>query len=88
MQRSVKRAVAATMWGRLERLVRREGSRRERNLGIVAEIEAGKPGCAPANYQPDVTEATVSVAGKLSTPITVSEADQRNARDVRARLKE
>ena len=24
--------------------------------------EAGKPGRAPANFQPDVTEATVSVA--------------------------
>ena len=79
MQRSVKHAVDATMWGRLERLVRCEGSRQERNLGTVAEIEVGKPGRAPANFQPDVTEATVSVAGKLSTPITVSEAGQRNA---------
>ena len=41
--------------------------------------EAGTPGRAPTNFQPDVTEATVSVAGKLSTPITVSEAGQRNA---------
>ena len=62
MQRSVKHAVDATMWGRLERLVRREGSRRERNLGTVAEIEAGEPERAPANFQPDVTEAAVSVA--------------------------
>ena len=82
MQRSAKHAVDATMWGRLERLVRREGSRQERNLGRVAEIEAGKPGRAPANFQPDVTEATVSVAGKLSTPIFVSEAGQRNVCDV------
>ena len=44
--------------------------------------EAGKPGRAPANFQPDVTEATVSVAGKSTTPITVSEAGQRNACDV------
>jgi hypothetical protein len=82
VQRSVKHAVDATMWGRLERLVRREGSRRERNPGTVAEIEAGKPERAPVNFQPDVTEATVSVAGKLSTPNTVSEAGQRNACDV------
>jgi hypothetical protein len=50
--------------------------------------EAGMPGRAPANFQSDVSEATVSVAGKLSTKITVSEAGQRNARDVRARMKE
>jgi hypothetical protein len=37
------------MWGRLERLVRREGSRQERNLGTVAEIEVEKPGRAPEN---------------------------------------
>ena len=79
MQRSAKHAVDATMWGRLERFVRREGSRQERNLGTVAEIEAGKPGRAPANFQPDVTEATMSAAGKLGTPITVSEAGQRDA---------
>ena len=78
-KRSVKHMADATARGRLERLVRREGSRQERNLGKVAEIEAGKPGRAPANFQPDVTEATVSVAGKLSTPITVSEAGQRKA---------
>ena len=41
--------------------------------------EAGTPGRAPANFQPDVSEATASVVGKLSTPITVSEASQRNA---------
>ena len=41
--------------------------------------EAGMPGRAPANFQPDVTEAAVSMAGKLSTPNTVSEAGQRNA---------
>jgi hypothetical protein len=81
-KRSVKHAVDATMWGRLERLVRREGSRGEQNLGIVAEIEAKKPERAPANFQPDVTEATVSAAGKLSTPNTVSEAGQRNAWNV------
>ena len=44
--------------------------------------EAVTPGRAPANFQPDVTEAAVSMAEKLTTPITVSEAGQRNARDV------
>ena len=82
MQRSAKRAVDATMWGRLERLVRREGSRRERNLGTVAEIEVGEPGRAAENLSPDVSEATASVVGKLTTPITVSEAGQRDACDV------
>ena len=51
-------------------------------LAELPKAEAGKPGRAPANFQPDVTEATVSVAGKLSTPITVSEAGQGNACDV------
>ena len=51
-------------------------------LAELPKDEAEKPVRAPANFQPDVTEATVSVAGKLSTPITVSEAGQRNACDV------
>jgi hypothetical protein len=58
---------------------------------IPAELpkdEVGKPVRAPDNFPPDVTEVTVSVAGNLTTSITVSEADQRNARDMRARLKE
>ena len=63
MQRSVKHAVDATMWGRLERLVRREGSRGEWNLGGLAEIEVGKPERVPENFQPGVTEATVWVTG-------------------------
>ena len=46
---------------------------------------AGKPGRAPANFQPDVTEAAVSMAEKLTTSITVSEAGQRDACDVLAR---
>ena len=54
----------------------------------LPKIEAGRLERAPENFQLDVTEATVSVAGKLTTSITVSETDQRNARDVRARLKE
>ena len=51
-------------------------------LAHFSEIEVGKPGRAPANFQPDVSEATASVVGKLTTPITVSEAGQRNACDV------
>ena len=48
----------------------------------LPKIEAGRPGRVPPNFQPDVTEATVSIAGKLSMRITVSEADQRNVCDV------
>jgi hypothetical protein len=81
-ERSVKHMADATTRGRLERLVRREGSRQERNLGTVAEIEVGKPGRAPENLSPDVSEATASVVGKLTLPITVSEVGQRNACDV------
>ena len=48
-------------------------------LADLPKTEAGKPGRAPANFQPDVTEADVSMAEKLTTPITVSEAGQRDA---------
>ena len=48
--------------------------------------EAGRPERAPENPQPDVTEATVSVPDELTIAITVSEAGQRNACNVRARL--
>ena len=44
--------------------------------------EAGAPGRAPANFQPDVTEAAVPMAEKLTTPITASEAGQRNTCEV------
>ena len=37
MQRSAKHAVDATMWGRLERLVRRAGCRRRLSCGELAE---------------------------------------------------
>jgi hypothetical protein len=50
----------------------------------IAELPkagVGRPGRALANFPPDVTEATVSVAGNLTTPITVSEAGQRNVCD-------
>ena len=59
-----------------------------RTLAHLPKDEAGMPGRAPENFQLDVTEATVSVAGNITTSITVSEAGQRNARDMRARLKE
>ena len=48
----------------------------------LPKAEAGKPERAPVNFHPDVTEATVSVAGKLRTPNTFSEAGQRNVCDV------
>ena len=48
-------------------------------LADLPKDEAGKPERASENFRPGVTEATVSVAGKLTTSITVSEADQRNA---------
>ena len=53
-----------------------------RTLAHLPKAEAGKPERALVKFPLDVTEATVSVAGKLSTPNTVSEASQRNARDV------
>jgi hypothetical protein len=81
-KRSVKHMTDATTRGRLERIVRREGTRGERNLGTVAEIEVGKPERAPENFPLGVSEATASVVGKLTTPITVSEAGQRNVCDV------
>ena len=70
------------MWGRLERLVRREGSRESDALVDLPKDEAGTPGRAPEEFQLDVTEATVSMAEKLTTPITVSEAGQRNICEV------
>ena len=48
----------------------------------LPKAEAVKPERAPANFQADVTEAAVSMAEKLTTPITVSEAGQRNTCEV------
>ena len=53
-----------------------------RTLANLPKAGAGKPERAPASFQPDVTEATVSMAEKLTTPITVSEAGQRNTCEV------
>ena len=48
-------------------------------LEDLPKDEAGRPEREPANFPPDFTEATVSVAEKLTLPNTVSEAGQRNA---------
>ena len=58
---------------------------RNETLAYLPKIEAGTPERAPKNLPPDVSEATASVVGKLTTPIFVSEAGQRNACDVLAR---
>ena len=51
----------------------------------LPKTEAGRPGRAPVNFQPGVIEATASAADNLTMPITVAEACERNACDVRAR---
>ena len=51
-------------------------------LAQLPKIEVGRPARAPEKFQPGVSEATVSVAGKLSMRINVSEAGQRNVCDV------
>ena len=50
-------------------------------LAHLPKAEAGRPERALENLQSDVSEATASVVGKLSTSITVSEAGQRNVCD-------
>ena len=44
--------------------------------------EAGRFGRAPEKFQPDVSEATVSVVVELATSVIVSEAGERNACNV------
>ena len=56
-----------------------------RTLTHLPKTEVGRPERASDNSPPDVTEATASVAENITTPITVSEADQRNACNVWAR---
>ena len=63
-ERSVKHMADATTRGRLERLVRREGCRRGRLLGELAENRSLEAGARPTNFHPAVTEATASGAGK------------------------
>ena len=53
-----------------------------RTLAHLPKVEAGRFGRVPEEFQLDVTEATVSMAEKLTTPITVSEAGQRNTCEV------
>ena len=48
----------------------------------LPKIEVGKPGSAPAYFQPGVTEVTASVAENMTTPNTASEAGERNAGNV------
>ena len=48
-------------------------------LAHLPKDEAGRPGRAPENFQPGVSEATESAAESMTTRITVSEAGQRNA---------
>ena len=67
------------MWGGLNDLLGAKEAGKGEALVDLPKDEAGTPGRAPANFQPDVTEAAVSMAEKLTTPITVSEAGQRNA---------
>ena len=53
-----------------------------RTLAHLPIDEAGRPGRAPVNSQPDVTEAAVSVVVELATSVTVYEDGQRNACNV------
>ena len=53
-----------------------------RTLAHLPKTEAGKPGRASENSPLDVTEAAASAAENMTMPITVSEADQRNASNV------
>jgi hypothetical protein len=48
----------------------------------LPKTEAGKPGRAPENFQPEVTEETASADDTLTVRILVSEAGERNACDV------
>ena len=57
-------------------------ARENETLAHLPKAGAGKPVRAPVKFPPDVTEATVSMAEKLTTPITVSEAGQRNSCEV------
>ena len=67
MQRSAKHAVDATMRGRLERIVRWQvDADADRTLAHLPKNEAARPERAPVNFQPGLSEMTVSVAGMLT----------------------
>jgi hypothetical protein len=51
-------------------------------LANLPKTEVGRPERALENLQSDVSEATASVMGKLTTPTIASEAGQRNAWNV------
>jgi hypothetical protein len=53
-----------------------------RTLAHLPKTEAGMPGRAPENFQPDLSEMTASVADKLTARMAASEAGQRNACDM------
>jgi hypothetical protein len=73
----------ATTWGRLERIVRWQvDAGAYRTLASLPKDEAERPERALVNFPPDVSEATVSVAVKLTTPIPVHETGERNACEV------
>jgi hypothetical protein len=48
----------------------------------LPKTEVGRLERAPESFQPDVTEATASAAENMMIPIIISEAGQRNARNV------
>ena len=83
--RRTRASVAQSTWpmprhgvGLNELLGAREAGESE-TLAHLPKAEAGRPERALENLQTDVSEATASVVGKLSTPLTVSEAGQRDA---------
>jgi hypothetical protein len=53
-----------------------------RTQAYLPKDEAEKPDRALVNFPPDISEATVSVAVKLNTPIPVNETGERNACEV------
>ena len=79
-KRSAKHMADATTRGRLERIVRWQvDAGANRTLPHLPKAEVGRPGRAPVNFPSDVSEATVRVTEKLTTPITISEAGERDA---------
>jgi hypothetical protein len=59
VQRSVQHAVDATMWGRLERIVRWQvDADVGPTLAQLPKVEAGRPERAPVDFQPDLSETT------------------------------
>jgi hypothetical protein len=92
-KRSVKHMADATTWARLEQIVRREGTRQERNPSALAENRSPAARARPTNDPLAATEASESGATKapVSRPLppkpttathaTCERALQRNRRD-------